>query len=200
VGLIQTPPAPPGAAIGLFGGSFNPPHEGHRIVAETALRRLRLDRLWWLVSPGNPLKEHGDLVSLEERMRAVATFCRGPRMVVTALERDLPTNYTAATLAFLRRRHPQVRFVWIMGADNLAQLHRWHDWQTIASTMPIAVVDRPGWRLPALSSPAAHAMRRFRVDERNAARLARLAPPAWTFLSARLSPLASSELRRMARH
>lgn len=197
--LVATPPVYRGAVIGLFGGSFNPPHDGHRIVAATALRRLALDRLWWLVSPGNPLKDHTDLASLEARAAAVAELHPHPASTVTALERALPTTYTAATIAFLRTRHPGVRFIWIMGADNLAQFHRWRDWRSIAESVPMAIVDRPGWRFPALAAPAARAYARFRLPEREAGRLATIPAPSWVFLSARLSPLSSSHLRRGSR-
>ena len=192
---VRTPLALPSQRIGVMGGSFNPPHEGHRIVAETALRRLGLDQLWWLVTPGNPLKAHDGLAPLDERMSAVAKLARSPRMKITSFESELGTPYTAATLAFLSQRYPLTRFVWVMGADNLATFDRWQHWRTIAATMPIAVVDRPGWRLKALSSPAAAALARGRIDERDSALLWRCAPPAWTFLTTRLSPLSSTALR-----
>lgn len=178
-----------------MGGSFNPPHEGHRIVAETALKRLRLDQLWWVVTPGNPLKSRDGLPHESERMADIAHLAKNPRMKTTGFERALGTPFTAATLAFLETRHRDVHFVWVMGADNLASFHRWQHWRRIAEIMPIAVVDRPGWRLKALTSPAAHAMAGSRVPERDAAGLALMPPPAWTFLTSRLSPLSSTQLR-----
>jgi nicotinate-nucleotide adenylyltransferase len=178
-----------------MGGSFNPPHDGHRIAAEAAMKRLCLDQLWWLITPGNPLKSPDGLSSLGGRMSLVSVFARGPKMKITAFERELGTPYTAATLAFLKRRYPDVRFVWIMGADNLAFLHRWQHWRRIAGTMPIAVVDRPGWRLAGLSSPAALAMARSRLPETQAASLATRKPPTWMLLTIRLSGLASTALR-----
>jgi nicotinate-nucleotide adenylyltransferase len=193
---VATPPAPPGARIGVMGGSFNPPHRGHRLAAEAALRRLRLEAVWWIVTPGNPLKSHGALQPLAQRLAAVRAMARHPRMKVTALEAQLGSPYTSVTLAFLARRHPDVAFVWVMGADNLASFHRWQDWRGIAATMPIAVVDRPGWRLKALSSPAAHALERARIPESQAATLARLKAPAWVFLTTRLMPQSSTEIRR----
>lgn len=178
-----------------MGGSFNPPHEGHVLISETALKRLRLDQLWWLVTPGNPLKETSDLPPLEERMAACRAMISNRRIKVTGFEADLGTPYTAATLAFLSRRYPKVHFVWIMGADNLASFHRWQHWREIMRMMPVAVVDRPGWRHRALASKAARAYRQAYVPESHAADLPELVPPAWTLLTGPLSPLSSTALR-----
>jgi nicotinate-nucleotide adenylyltransferase len=183
-----------------MGGSFNPPHDGHRVAAEAAMKRLGLDQVWWLVTPGNPLKSQGGLSSLGGRMGLIRTFARGPRMKITSFERELGTPYTAATLAFLKRRHPAVRFVWIMGADNLASFDRWQHWRRIAATMPIAVVDRPGWRHAALASPAAQALSHSRLPETEARSLADRKPPAWMLLTIRLSGLSSTALRGAAPH
>ena len=195
---VRTPPAWAGQCIGVMGGSFNPPHEGHAVAARAALRRLRLDRLWWVVTPGNPLKAHGDLPSQADRMAACRVLATDPRMIVTGFEAELGTPYTAATLAFLKRRHPGVRLVWVMGADNLAGFHRWQRWREIVRSVPICVVDRPGWRLPALASPAARAMCRWRIPEARGSRLAHLRPPAWVFLTTRLNPSSSTQLRLVA--
>lgn len=192
---VKTPLIFPGQRIGIMGGTFNPPHDGHRIVAETAVKRLDLDQLWWLVTPGNPLKAHGELAPLKTRMNAAHTFARGPRMQVTSFEADLGTPYTAATLAFLRRRYPGVKFIWVMGADNLASFDQWQHWRKIATTFPIAVVDRPAWRLKALASPAAAALSRYRIPERLAGQLAKCRVPAWTYLTSRLSSQSSTALR-----
>lgn len=194
--LARLPPAPAGRAIGVLGGSFNPPHAGHASIAGTALRRLALDRVWLLVSPGNPLKSRADLASAEARLQAVRRLVSHPRVHAYDFEARLGTRFTVDTLAVLRRRYPAARFVWVMGADSLANFHRWRHWRRIADMVAIAVVDRPGWRLSAMASPAARALARSRQPERAAARLAGLEPPAWTFLSTRLSPLSSSELRR----
>jgi nicotinate-nucleotide adenylyltransferase len=196
---IRTPLALPGQRIGIMGGSFNPPHRGHLAVSETALRRLRLDRLWWVVTPGNPLKSKAALPSLAERIAACRALVTDPRIEVTGFEAGLGSPYTAATLAFLKSRFPRTRLVWVMGADNLASFHHWQNWRRIAALMPIAVVDRPGWRLPALASPTAHALARSRVPESAAASLPRRTPPAWTYLGTRLSDVSSSQIRGKSR-
>lgn len=195
---VRTPLVLPGQRIGVMGGTFNPPHAGHALISRTALRRLQLDQLWWVVTPGNPLKTNSGLPDITLRMRESRLLARDRRMRVTGFEQELGTPYTAATLAFLKRRHPHVSFVWIMGADNLASFHRWQSWRSIAATMPIAVVDRPGWRLKALASPAAHALARGYVPEARARRLVTMSPPAWTLLTGPLSRLSSTELRRAA--
>lgn len=192
---VRTPLVMPHQRIGIMGGSFNPPHEGHAVVAATALRRLDLDQLWWLVTPGNPMKSHDCLAPLAERMAACEALTSDPRMHVTAFEAELRTPYTAATLRFLRRRYPKTSFVWIMGADNLATFHRWQRWRDITRDMPIAVVDRPGWRLASLASPAAHALARTRLPESLAMTLGRRPPPRWTLLSTRLSHASSTQIR-----
>ncbi|MDX2287677.1 MAG: nicotinate-nucleotide adenylyltransferase [Hyphomicrobiaceae bacterium] len=192
---VRTPPVGDRLRIGVMGGSFDPPHEGHLTVAETALRRLRLDRLWWLVSPGNPLKDHAQLAPLCDRMAEARALAADTRMAITAFERDLDTAYTAKVLDFLTGRYPRAHFVWIMGADNLASFHRWQQWRTIAQTVPIAVVDRPGYRLKALASPAGRAFADYRLPEALAPRLAITAPPAMVMLTTRLSPLSSTSLR-----
>lgn len=191
------PPHGAGQRIGLLGGSFNPPHDGHRHISDLALQRLGLDFLWWLVTPGNPLKSRDALAPLEERMAKARAIARHPRIRVTALEADIGLNRTRDTLRFLRRRAPGTRFVWIMGADNLAGFHRWHGWQEIMSMVPIAVFDRPGWAMKALASPAARRGAAWRVDARDAARLPFRRPPAWAFLHTALSPLSSTELRAL---
>ena len=192
---LRPPPAADGMRIGLLGGSFNPPHRAHRLISETALKRLNLSQVWWVVTPGNPLKQHRDLSPLAERVRLSKGISRHPRIKVTAFEAALGTAYTAETLAWLRRRLPKVCFVWLMGADNLAGFHRWNDWQKIFHLMPVAVEDRPGWRYRALASPAAAQFARFRLPESAAAALPDLAPPAWCYLSGPLSKLSSTALR-----
>jgi nicotinate-nucleotide adenylyltransferase len=185
-----------GMAVGLFGGSFNPPHEGHALVAETALRRLGLDRLWWMVTPGNPLKSARGLLPLAERLDLSKRIAPDPRIEVTAFEAGLRTRYTADTLAAVKKRNPGIRFVWIMGADNLRDFHRWQRWRQIALTFPIAVVDRPGATLSFLSAVLPKFFDHARVDEADAKSLARLPAPAWTFLHGPRSALSSTLLRR----
>lgn len=179
-----------------MGGSFNPPHAGHVQITRIAIARLGLDRVWWLVTPGNPLKTNGDLPSLAERIAACRQLVTNPKVVVTGFEAELGTAYTAATVEFLARRYPATRFVWLMGADNLASFHRWHRWRDIAGCLPIAVIDRPGWRMRALASATARSLAASRLPEQVARRLAETRPPAWTLLSGPLSTLSSTALRQ----
>jgi nicotinate-nucleotide adenylyltransferase len=184
-----------GMAVGLLGGSFNPPHAGHALVAEIALRRLALDQLWWMVTPGNPLKASRELAPLAERIRLSERFAADPRIKVTAFEAQYHVRYTADTLALVKVRNPGVDFVWIMGADNLGDFHRWQRWREIATTFPIAVIDRPGSTLAFLSSVVAKTFDYARVDEGDAPRLARMRAPAWTFIHGPRSSLSSTALR-----
>jgi nicotinate-nucleotide adenylyltransferase len=181
--------------IGLLGGSFNPPHPGHALVTRIVLTRLRLDRVWWLVTPGNPLKSQADLAALHARVEAARRLFAGPRVAVTDIEAKIGARYTYDTLAWLARRAPKVRFVWIMGADNLGQFHLWRHWRDIAGLVPIAVVDRPGSTLKATSSRAAAALASWRVPEAEAARFAERRPPALLFLHGPRSELSSTVLR-----
>lgn len=181
--------------VGLFGGSFNPPHAGHALVAEIALRTLRLDQIWWMVTPGNPLKAGRSLAPLAERIAMSEAIAEDPRIKVTAFEAAYSVRYTADTLELIRARNPGVDFVWVMGADNLAQFHRWQRWRDIASTMPIAVIDRPGSTLSFVSSAMAKSFDYARVDEKDAPRLARMRPPAWTFIHGPRSSHSSTAIR-----
>jgi nicotinate-nucleotide adenylyltransferase len=198
-GPARLPRTAPGLRIGLYGGSFNPAHAGHRHVSLLALRRLRLERIWWIVTPGNPLKDPGELAPMAQRV-AQARQCAGhPRIDVTAFEEDIRARYSVDTLAYLERRFPEVRFVWIMGADSLAGFHRWRGWRRIARMMPMAVVDRPGWTLKAVHSPGARALAAWRIGEDRASALADLQAPAWVFLHGPRSSLSSTAIRRMRR-
>jgi nicotinate-nucleotide adenylyltransferase len=192
---IPFPNASDGLRVGLLGGSFNPPHAAHRALSLFALKRLQLDRVWWLVSPGNPLKDTRSLPALEERISAARDIADHPAIHVTGIEAALNTRYTVDTIAALLRRFPKVRFVWLMGADNLAQFHRWRQWDSIARQVPLAVIDRPTDSFRALASPAAQALSKYRHNESLAAQLADFAPPAWMFLHGMKSPLSSTELR-----
>jgi nicotinate-nucleotide adenylyltransferase len=191
----RPPHAAPGQLIGLLGGSFNPPHTAHRLISEIALRRLGLSKIWWVVSPGNPLKPRADAAPLAQRLVQCRKIARNPHIIVTDFEADLQSPYTASTLAYLKTRTPLVRYLWIMGADNLAQFERWRRWREIFTMVPIVVVDRPGWRLKALASKAARAFADSRVPEEDARSLAHRPPPAWTFLTGPLSTLSSTALR-----
>ncbi|MCW5701299.1 MAG: nicotinate-nucleotide adenylyltransferase [Bradyrhizobium sp.] len=184
-----------GMRIGLLGGSFNPPHAAHRAISLFAIKRLKLDRVWWLLSPGNPLKEHKGLHSLAERAQAATEVAADPRIDVSCLEAVIGTRYTVDTVTHLRRRLSGVRFVWIMGADNLAQFHRWKDWRRIAAALPIAVIDRPPQSFRALSAPAAHALARYRLPENQAASLPDQRAPAWVFLTGMKLNISSTALR-----
>ena len=197
--LIRLPPTAPGMRIGLYGGSFDPPHPGHRHVALLGLRRLHLDRVWWIVGPGNPLKDRTRLPSAEARLGATRQIARHPRMVVTGFEAELGARYTVESVRFLVRRCPGVHFVYILGADSFANFHRWRAWREIASLVPIAVVDRPGWTLKAPASPSAHMLAPFRLSETSASGLADRTAPAWTFLHGPRSSLSSTALRTQAR-
>lgn len=189
------PPHSEGMRIGLLGGSFNPPHQAHRAISLFALKRLQLDRVWWLVTPGNPLKDNGSLHALATRAAAARAMADDPRIDISCLESVIGTRYTADTINYLRKRAPRLRFVWIMGADNLAQFHRWQSWQQIAGQVPIAVVDRPPQSFRALNAPAAQALARYRLPEAQAARLADRKPPAWVFLTGLKLKLSSTGLR-----
>jgi nicotinate-nucleotide adenylyltransferase len=184
-----------GMRVGLLGGSFNPPHAAHRAISLFALKRLKLDRVWWLVTPGNPLKDHDGLRDLDARAEAARKMAGDPRIDVSCLESVIRTRYTVDTISYLRRRASGLRFVWIMGADNLAQFHRWQNWRRIASEVPIAVIDRPPQSFRALAAPAAQALARYRLPENQAARLADKRAPAWVFLTGMKLNLSSTGLR-----
>jgi nicotinate-nucleotide adenylyltransferase len=187
----------PGMRIGLFGGTFDPPHRAHLDACLLAMKRLRLDRVWWLVTPGNPLKNTSRLAPLPDRMDAARKLADHPRIDVTGLEAVINTRYTFDTIEWLIGRCPRVDFVWIMGADNLRHFHRWQKWRAIAELIPIVVVDRPGPSLYASNGTAAQALWRYRVPETSAVSLPGRKPPAWTFLHGMKSGLSSTSLRAM---
>lgn len=195
---LRLPPHAPGMCIGLLGGSFNPPHAAHLAVSRFALKRLRLDRVWWVISPGNPLKETGALPPLAARIAAARALARDPRIAVTDIEAQAGTRYTIDTLRLLRRRCPGVRFVWVGGADILAEFHRWRAWRAIFALLPIAFIDRGGLKSAPLAAKAALAFTRYRLPEDRAARLAAVRPPAWVFLHGLKIPLSSTQLRKKA--
>jgi nicotinate-nucleotide adenylyltransferase len=189
------PPHGAGQAIGLMGGTFNPPHAGHRRISLIVLRSLNLDCLGWMVTPGNPLKDVAALPPLAERMRRAAEVAAHPRIVISGVEQVFRTRYTADLIRNLKERAPAVRFIWVMGSDNLAEFHLWEDWRKIARSVPIAVINRPGFLAAGLSSRAAQALGRYRIDEQDGRRLADRHPPAWIFMKGRRSALSSTALR-----
>jgi nicotinate-nucleotide adenylyltransferase len=198
--IPRLPPFTAGMRIGLLGGSFNPPHEGHALITRLALRRLGLDRVWWLVTPGNPLKSLTGLTALKARIEAARRLDVGPRVVVGDIEAQIDSRFTYDTLLWLERRAAGVHFVWIMGADNLRQFHLWRHWRQIADLVPIVVIDRPGSTLKAISSPAGATLARWRVPERDGSRFANMKPPALLFLHGPRSSLSSTALRRVNEH
>ena len=185
----------PGIRVGLYGGSFNPAHEGHAHVAETAKRRLRLDRVIWLVSPQNPLKARHETADLAERMAGARSLAKGPGMIVSDVETQLGSAYTIDTIRALKTRHPGVKFVWIMGADSLASFHRWRGWTQIMREVPVAIVSRPWISLKSRFSPAAQRFAHGRLPSSAAPRLADTRPPAWIFLFGRFNFQSSTALR-----
>ena len=193
--LTGLPASAPGMRIGLFGGSFNPPHEGHRLVSRQVMRRLHLDQVWWLVSPGNPLKDNSNLLPLHLRIAAAREMCTLPGVHVTGFESAYGFRYTFDTLTHLRTRLRDRKLVWMMGADNLAAFHHWEHWREIAEMMPLAVYVRPGNTKKAMHSPAATALARYRIDETDAHLLPDLDAPAWVYLNGIVSGLSSSAIR-----
>ena len=182
--------------VGLLGGSFNPAHDGHRHIALIALKRLRLDAVWLMVSPQNPLKSTTGMAPLPERIATAQAKIRHPRVIPTTIETELGTRYTADTLTVLTKRFMATQFIWLMGADNLVQIGDWERWPDIFHAVPIAVFARAPWSLRALASKAAQRFARRRVPERYCRRLRSTGPPAWVFLSIRLHPASASEIRK----
>lgn len=192
------PIATKGLRVGLLGGSFDPPHAGHLHISKWAMKEFGLDRVWWLVSPGNPLKSEGP-ADLDRRMAACNALNDHPRIIVTDLERRFKTRYTAETLTALLARYRGVRFVWLMGADNLADFHRWDRWQDIMKMMPIGVMARPDQQLPAGCSPAARMFRRKRLPSRRSNALPFKAAPSWSLLTGSMVDMSSTEIRASGR-
>lgn len=190
----QFPYAPPGSTVGLLGGSFDPAHEGHARITRAALRRFGLDRVWWLVTPGNPLKSRGP-APMQARLDRAREVMQHPRVTITGIEEALGTRYTAETIAALQIKFPKLHFTWLMGADNLAQFHLWQQWRDIAERVPIGVLARPGERVAARLSPAAQMLRHARIPAVHSQSLARAIPPAWCFINIQMSDISSTEIR-----
>ena len=191
---VGQPVAKAGQVIGLLGGSFDPAHAGHVHITKTALTRFQLDQVWWMLSPGNPLKEHGP-APMADRIRAASKVMQHPRVHVTDIEAQLGTRYTADTLATLKARNPDVRFVWLMGADNLTQFHLWQDWRWIMDNVPVGVLARPGDRIAARLSKAAKVYAHARLPGRAALVLGHKTTPAWCFINMPMSSQSSSAIR-----
>jgi nicotinate-nucleotide adenylyltransferase len=192
---LSVPPAEAGMRIGLFGGSFNPAHEGHRLVAHECLKRLDLDRVWILVTPGNPLKDHSELAPLDQRLELARRTMGGPQVDITGFEAAYGFTYTWQTLDFLTRSHPRTNFVWIMGADSMSTFDRWERWHDIARLMPMAIYARPGVSLTAPGDGAVRALDDARIPEEEAPTLAGRPPPAWVYLHGIMSDASSSAIR-----
>lgn len=195
---FEFPQARAGQSIGLFGGSFDPPHAGHVHVTREALKRFGLDQIWWLVSPGNVLKARGP-APMKTRLQAAREILHHPRVTVTDIEERLGTRATADTLARLRALYPGVRFVWLMGADNLAQFHRWKDWKDIMQTVPLGVLARPGDRISARMSPAARIYRQYRISGLASHSLIHAHAPAWCFVNVPMVDQSSTAIREERR-
>lgn len=183
-----------GQVIGLLGGSFDPPHAGHVHITKEALKRFALDQVWWLVSPGNPLKTKGP-APLRKRMTAARQIMGHPRVKITDLETRIGTRYTAATLRRLIRLYPGVTFVWLMGGDNLASFHKWDQWRSIMRSVPLGVLARPGSRTEARNSKAASCYARQQLGVRYSVLLAKTPPPRWCFVNVPMLKHSSTEIR-----
>ncbi len=190
----ELPFATPGQTIGLLGGSFDPAHNGHVHISREALKRFNLDQLWWLVSPGNPLKAKGP-APLEQRLAHARALMQHPRVKVTDIEAKIGTRYTAATLQRLQELYPGVNFIWLMGADNLVQLDQWDSWRWIMENVPVGVIARPGQRLTARMSKPAEVYANYRIKGRVSHRLSRAKAPAWCFVNVPMSDVSSTAIR-----
>jgi nicotinate-nucleotide adenylyltransferase len=195
--VIKAPPFGQGQRIGLFGGSFNPAHRGHVMVALYALKRLKLDWVWWLVSPQNPLKDPGIIGEYRQRLAETRSIAAHPRFKITDLEKQMRSHNTAATLDVLAPQLKRARFIWIMGADSFADLHRWHNWLDIPGTLPLAFLARPGYSIRALESRAALRFARQRLPTERAAALPGHKSPAWVFLPMPLRRESSTAIRAL---
>jgi nicotinate-nucleotide adenylyltransferase len=184
------------ANIGLLGGSFNPPHQGHREISLAALEAMDLDQVWWLVSPGNPQKDPKTYADESTRLKASVAMANHPRIHVSDFEFQSGTRYSLDTIKALKSAFPEINFVWLIGADNLASFHSWKNWQEIMAALPLAVFNRPGFRQRALSSPAARFFARERVPTREIRRLGHRSPPAWAYIGKTANQQSATQLRQ----
>lgn len=189
-----------GLTVGLYGGSFNPAHAGHLHVSHRAIKHLRLDALWWLVSPQNPLKNSADMAPFQKRFKSAQSIANYIKIHVSSAEKYLGTQYSADTITRLEQRFKRTRFIWVMGADNLASFHCWRDWHEIFTRLPIAVLDRPGYSNAAFSSLAAHRYRASRLPARQAPLLKKVTAPVWTYLTGPLHPASATRIRAQQPH
>ncbi|MBR9650596.1 nicotinate-nucleotide adenylyltransferase [Thalassovita aquimarina] len=190
----ELPYARAGQVIGLLGGSFDPAHEGHAHITREALKRFGLDQVWWLVSPGNPLKQQGP-ADLRRRMDHARQVMDHPRVAISDFEAQTGTRYTAQTIAQLQQQRPDLNFVWLMGADNLVQFDQWQDWRDIMARVPIGVLARPRQRISARASKAARVFRDYRLPARDSRRLGRCPAPCWCFLNVPMVSVSSTMIR-----
>jgi len=185
----------PKAAIGLLGGSFNPPHQAHRDISLQALQHLGLNEVWWLVSPQNPLKATAGMAPLAERLAQARLMVNHPRLRPSSLETLLGTRHTADTLSALKQRFQALRFVWLMGADNMVELEKWYKWEQIFNLVPVAIFDRPSYALRAMAAKPAKRFAQKRLKEASSRRLADCRTPAWVFIHGRRNPLSATHIR-----
>ena len=199
--MLFSPPSPyqsqswAGRTVGLLGGSFNPAHEGHRHVSLYALKMLGLDAVWWMVSPQNPLKSKKDMAPLKKRMESAHAASLHPRIIVTDIETHLNTRYTADTLSALKKLYPHTTFIWLMGTDNLRQIHRWERWQDIFQMVPVCILDRPPRGDSVRTCPALERFRPFLLRQNASSRLKMAAPPAWIILHIPLNDMSATKIR-----
>jgi len=184
-----------GQRIGLLGGSFNPAHDGHLHISNLALEHLNLDCIWWVVSPQNPLKSVDGMASLDQRIEKACEVAINSNIIITDIEHELGTQYTSSTLPLLKKMFPEGHFVWLMGADNLAQIEQWHQWETIFMTLPVAIFARPAYSNDADNAKSIKQFSPFQVIEADASTLADMKPPAWAFLKTPLNPESATEIR-----
>ena len=192
--MVGRPLGLPGSTIGLLGGSFDPPHEGHVHITKQAMKAFNLSKIWWLVSPSNPLKERKPQ-EISKRYEASRKIMQHPAVTITDIENRLGSQFTAETIHMLQRIYPGVKFVWLMGADNLVNFHKWDKWNWIVKNVPIGVLARPGEQIKAGLSPTATRYRRYRIPSEEAFGLSILTPPVWTLLIGPMRDISSTDLR-----